>query len=260
MGIVLMHIDADLVCGEETLPLRDLHRKEMNCQIVLDSWHGRSWADSYLLRLDGRVAGYGLVGGVRGEHKEIVTEFFVLPVHRASALPLFLRFVEVSQAKSVEVQTNDILLTLMLFDCAERIESNVILFHDAFTSSLSVPGVTFRRVLEEDQEQLTQQELDADAEWMLEVDGIAAASGGVLFHYNVPYGDLYMGVAATLRRRGLGSLLIQELKRVCYELGRVPAARCNASNAASRATLQKAGMLPCARVLTGVLSESRRST
>ena len=36
-------------------------------------------------------------------------------------------------------------------------------------------------------------------------------------------------------------------------MGKAPAARCNVTNAASRATLQKAGMLPCARVLTGVL-------
>ena len=83
-----MQIDVSLVPSEETLALRDLHRKEMNCQIVLDSWHGRGWTDSYLLRLDGRVVGYGLVGGIRAERKEIVTEFYVLPVHRAKALPL----------------------------------------------------------------------------------------------------------------------------------------------------------------------------
>ena len=111
----------------------------MNCQIILDSWHGRGWADSYLLKLDGRVVGYGLVGGVRAERKEIVTEFYVLPIHRGSALPLFRRFVEVSGARSVEVQTNDILLTLLLYDCAEKIESDVILFHDAFTTKLFRP-------------------------------------------------------------------------------------------------------------------------
>jgi GNAT superfamily N-acetyltransferase len=76
----------------------------------------------------------------------------------------------------------------------------------------------------------------------------------LLFHYNVPYGDIFMGVAEPLRRRGYGSYLIQELKRTAYEMGKVPAARCNATNVASRASLQKAGMLPCARVLTGVIA------
>lgn len=47
--------------------------------------------------------------------------------------------------------------------------------------------------------------------------------------------------------------MIQELKRVCYEMGKVPAARCGAENVVSRATLQKAGMLPCANIITGVI-------
>jgi GNAT superfamily N-acetyltransferase len=254
-----MHIDVSPVPPEETLALRDLFRKEMNCQIVLDSWHGRGWTDSYLLRVDGRVVGYGLVGGVRAERKEIITEFYVLPVYRVSALPLFRLFAEVSQAKSVEAQTNDALLTLMLFDCADKIESNVILFHDALTTSLSMSGVAFRKAVEADREQVVSQKLDADSEWVLEANGVVVATGGLLFHYNVPYGDIFMGVAEHHRRRGYGAYLVQALKRACYEMGRIPAARCNASNVASRATLQRAGMLPCARVLTGMISASSRA-
>jgi GNAT superfamily N-acetyltransferase len=75
-------------------------------------------------------------------------------------------------------------------------------------------------------------------------------------HYNPPYGDLYMEVDERFRRRGYGSYLIQELKRVSYEAGLVPAARCNVANGASRATLQKAGLLPCARLLSGVLASA----
>jgi GNAT superfamily N-acetyltransferase len=63
-----------------------------------------------------------------------------------------------------------------------------------------------------------------------------------------------MEVDEPFRRRGYGSFLVQELKRACYEMGRVPTARCNASNVASRSTLQKAGLLPCARMLSGHLS------
>ena len=69
-----------------------------------------------------------------------------------------------------------------------------------------------------------------------------------------------MRVDAAHRRRGYGSYLIQELKRVCYETGHIPAARCDVSNTGSRSALQKAGLLPCARVLLGVLAgfEKRR--
>ena len=88
---------------------------------------------------------------------------------------------------------------------------------------------------------------------MIEANDTPVATGGILFHYNVPYGDIFMGVAQPFRGHGYGSYLVQELKRTCYEMGRIPAARCDASNGASRATLQKAGMLPCARVLTGVI-------
>jgi GNAT superfamily N-acetyltransferase len=86
---------------------------------------------------------------------------------------------------------------------------------------------------------------------VVELDGQVAGSGGILFHYNRPYGDIYMDVAEPFRRRGAGSFLVQELKRVCYEGGHVPAARCNPANIASRRTLQKAGFVPCGHILTG---------
>jgi GNAT superfamily N-acetyltransferase len=53
------------------------------------------------------------------------------------------------------------------------------------------------------------------------------------------------------RRRGIGSLLIQEAKKACYLAGRIPASRCDFTNAASRATLTKAGMRICGQVLKG---------
>jgi GNAT superfamily N-acetyltransferase len=109
----------------------------------------------------------------------------------------------------------------------------------------------FRPARAVDKPELVAANLDPEARFVVEADGVIAAAGGVLFHYNPPYGDLYMAVAEPMRRRGFGSFLVQELKRVCYESGHVPAARCNVSNTASRATLQKAGMLPCARLLVG---------
>jgi GNAT superfamily N-acetyltransferase len=248
-----MLIDASLVSREETAALRDLYRKEMNCQIVLDSWHGRGWVDSYLLRRNGRVVGYGLVGGVRADPKDTVTEFYVMPAHRAAALPLFRQLVAVSRARRIEVQTNDLLLTLMLYDCAEGIKSDTILFHDALTTNLSVTGAVFRGVNETEKEGIFPHNSEPVGEWVIDARGEVAATGGILFHDNIPYGDIYMEVAEPFRRRGYGSYLVQELKRTCYQMGRIPAARCNASNAASRAALQNAGLLPCARVLTGIL-------
>jgi GNAT superfamily N-acetyltransferase len=248
-----MIVDALRVPADEVRHLRELHRKEMNCQIVLDSWLDRGWVDAYLLQAGGRTAGYGLVGGIRSDPKEIIVEFYVAPPHRGAALPLFRRLASVSEAQAIEVQTNDRLLTLMLFDCAQRIECHSVLFEDGLTTTLAVPGATFRKCVEADREHLGREGLDADPGWVLEVEGSVVATGGILCHYNPPYGDIYMAVAEPHRRRGYGSFLVQELKRTCYEIGRIPAARCSPSNPASRSTLQRAGMIPCARVLTGVI-------
>jgi GNAT superfamily N-acetyltransferase len=78
-------------------------------------------------------------------------------------------------------------------------------------------------------------------DYVLELNHEIVATGGFLLHYNMPFADLYMEVKEEYRRKGLGSFLIQELKRQCYLAGRVPAARTGTDNIASRATLIKAG-------------------
>ena len=85
-------------------------------------------------------------------------------------------------------------------------------------------------------------------EYVLERKGEVAATGG---HYNKPFADLYMEVKKNSRRIGLGSYLLQELKKECYLSGRIPAARCNIENMASKATLIKAGLRICGFMLTG---------
>jgi GNAT superfamily N-acetyltransferase len=247
-------IDIVHVPLEEVLPLRELYRREMNCQIVHDSLPARGFGDLFLIRAAGKVAGYGFVMGYRGEPKDLVREFYVLPTLRGSALPMFRRLIEVSGARRIEAQSNDVLLTLMLYDCAAEITSDRVVFQDALTTNLTVPGATFREVAEADTGRIFEHKVEPAGEWLIEHGGAIVATGGIATHYNPPYGDIYMEVGEPFRRRGYGSYLVQELKRVSYEMGRIPAARCAASNAASRATLQKAGLLPCARMLSGVLS------
>jgi GNAT superfamily N-acetyltransferase len=129
-----------------------------------------------------------------------------------------------------------------------------VVFSDQQTSCLDLPGTVYRPVVEADAGRIFEHRVEGVGEWLLEHEGTIVATGGIATHYNPPYGDLYMEVDERFRKRGFGSYLIQELKRTCYETGRVPAARCNVANAASRATLQKAGLLPCARILSGILS------
>jgi GNAT superfamily N-acetyltransferase len=238
------------------LGMRDEYRREMNCQIVHDSWHARGFTTSYLLHARGRVVGYGSVGGAPREARDILKEFFVLPPHRGDALPLFRQLVAAGGARWVEAQTNDALLLLMLHDCAVELSSETILFADGLTTTLGVPvpGATVRRVTGADHERVFPHTLEPVGEWGIDVGGELVATGGLASHYNPPYRDIYMEVAAAYQRRGVGSYLVQELKRLCHEMGSIPSARCNHANVASRRTLQRAGMFPCARIVRGRLA------
>jgi GNAT superfamily N-acetyltransferase len=64
-----------------------------------------------------------------------------------------------------------------------------------------------------------------------------------------------MKIAEPFQRRGLGAYLVQQLKAACRANGRIPAARCNVQNLASRKTLQRAGFVPCGNILAGDLPE-----
>src|SRR5262249_587758 len=152
---------------------------------------------------------------------------------------LFIALLTSSGATVIETQSNDPLLTVMLHAFAPTASSESILFHDRLTTAHALPGALFRRAGQEDASQIAQHELASEANWLVEVGGGVGGGGDILFHYNRPYGDVYMKVAEPFRKRGVGTYLVQELKRVCYEGGSVPAARCNPKNIASRKTLQK---------------------
>jgi GNAT superfamily N-acetyltransferase len=125
----------------------------------------------------------------------------------------------------------------------------VVLFKAGAESHLTFDDVIFRRKLDTDR--LFDHQSEPEGDFVLEKKGEIVASGGFLLHYNKPFADLYMEVQADHRKKGYGSFLIQEVKKVCYLAGRVPAARCNISNPASKATLLKGGMEIAGYVLTG---------
>jgi GNAT superfamily N-acetyltransferase len=229
--------------------MHDLHRAEASCQIVRDSILKRGLADAYAIRVDGRLGGHGGVWNKYDPGR--VMEFYTVPSIRAEALPMFRALVAAAGATHVEAQTNMPLMLLMLYDCAADISVENFLFHDAITTNLACPDAVFRRATPQDKGSIPEQRNEPVGDWLLEVKGDIVGTGGFLCHYNPPYGDIYMEIAATYRGKGYGSYLVQELKRACYEAGKRPAARCDPGNVASRRTLQRAGLLPCARILTG---------
>lgn len=251
-------IDVTRVPLDAIVSLRDEYRRAMNCQIVHDSYHARGFTHSYLIRMHGQVVGYGSVAGDPQGAKEIIKEFYVLPVCKGSALPLFRALIAATQARWIEAQTNDTLLSLMLFDCAVDVVSDRILFADGCVTNHAAPGVVLRSVTPRDRTGMFPHTTEPVGDWGLEQGGEVVATGGLMFHYNPPYGDIHMEVAAPYRQRGYGSYLVQELKRLCHEMGCIPAARCNKDNVPSRLTLQRAGMLPCAHIVRGRIAARRR--
>jgi GNAT superfamily N-acetyltransferase len=211
------------------------YHQESNCQIVHYSFVERGLAAPYLIEMEGRIAGYGALA--THYDKGRLVEFYVMPEVRGDALPIFRELLATCGATHLEAQTNMPLMLLMLYDCGANIAPEKIIFSDALTTHLECPPeMEFRK---------------GEDGWLLEAGGVEVGNGGVLYHYNPPYGDIYMEIAQRCRRHGFGSYLVQELKRVCYEAGKKPAARCNLDNYASLRTLERAGMLPCGRILAG---------
>jgi GNAT superfamily N-acetyltransferase len=248
-----MAITAQLCELESILALRDMYRLEMSCQIIHDSIHSRAgWTQEYALKIDGAMVGYGSVA-VAGPWTQspALYEFFVEQPHRSKLFELFGALHAACGATRIETQSNDALTTAMFHTYAKNMMSESILFEDAATTSFAPDGATFRAARAEDGLDISVQQLPWHG--VVEVDGSIAATGGILFHYNRPYGDIYMDVREEFRRRGLGTFIVQELKRVCYEGGFKPGARCNPKNVASQRTLQRAGFVPCGHMLVGDL-------
>lgn len=241
---------------EDIVPLRDRFRAEAAGQVVHDSLlRRRGWTIPHLLLCDGAPVGYGAVA-VAGPWtgKCTVFEFYVVPEHRPRAFDLFERFAKASHADSFEVQTSSELLTIMLHTYGGELESEKIVFRDQVTTGLPSQGAVLRRVTSATDSRAHFELRDGSSEWSLELDGAVVATGGLAFHYNPPYGDVYMNVTEPFRRRGLGAYFVQELKRLAYELGAIPGARCDPANVASRKTLLKAGFAPSGHILIGPLN------
>jgi GNAT superfamily N-acetyltransferase len=237
---------------KEILPLRKLFLDENHFQIRYNVCHERNWSDSYLFTIDAMPIGYGSIKGKEDlENRDTVFEFFIVPQYRSLASQFFIELIKTSGVAYVESQSNELLSTRMLYEFGRDIRSDVILFKDSVVTELDIPNTIFRLRAQEDV--IFHHTLEPVGEYVLEQNGRIVATGGFLKHYNFPFADLYMEVDEDYRKTGLGSFLLQEIKKECYKNGRVPAARCNIQNKASQATLLKAGLVVAGFMLEGVI-------
>jgi GNAT superfamily N-acetyltransferase len=233
-------------------PLRSLFLQETNFQIRYNACHERGWTDSYLLTIDDVAIGYGSIKDQDRSVRDTIFEFFVIPPFRKLSTRLFHELLATAGAVCIECQSNDALLSSMLYEFSRNICSDVMLFEDHVSTQHVIPGAVFRPARDDDK--VFDHKVEPVGDYVIEQAGEVVATGSFMLHYNRPFADLYMEVREDCRRRGLGSFLLQELKKECYVAGRVPAALCDIRNTASRATLISAGLRTCGFMLTGTIS------
>lgn len=250
--LVRLHMETKIVKTglAEIKELRVLFLQENNFQFIYNKCHDYGWADTYLFMIKGEKAGYGAVWGQsRREDRDAIFEFYLVPSYRKFAEIIFSKFQEASGAIYIECQSNDWLLSSMLYEFCENINAEAILFEDGFQSNLTIPATVFRQKTAEDKTS------DDMGDYLLLQNGEIVADGGLMLNYNIPFADVYMKVNENFRQQGFGSLIVQELKKEAYLMGRVPAARCNIRNHISKSTLQKAGFKVCGFIVLGVIKK-----
>jgi len=231
---------------EEIRRFRILFLNESNFQFIHNKCHLYGWADTYLFAADDIKIGYGAVWGKdKREDRDAIFEFYVIKPYRKFSNAIFSEFLSACNAPFIECQTNDRLLSSMVFEHAQNINAEAILFKDHVQTGFAIPGVIFQKKASEEMVS------DNDRQYILEQNGEVVATGGLMLNYNMPYADIYMDVKENFRQHGYGSLIIQELKKEAYLMGRVPAARCNVKNHISKATILKTGFKICGYLLNG---------
>ena len=226
--------------------LRLLFLQENEFQFVHNKCHIYGWADQYLFMMEGKEIGYGAVWGKdQREDRDTIFEFYLPEIFRKYSNEVFSAFLVTSGVQWIECQTNDPLLSSMLFEYATNIHAEAILFKDEHQTDFTIEGAEFQKSPEKNLNP------SDSGQYIVRSGGEIVATGGFMLNYNLPYADIYMDVKENYRRMHFGSFIIQELKKEIYRMGRVPAARCNINNLASKATLIKAGFSPCGFLVYG---------
>ena len=247
-----MTLDVAKTNLEEILYLRNLFLQENNFQIRYNARHERGWSDSYLITLNNSKIGYGSIAGNENiEDRDSIFEFYMIPSYRDLAQSAFSELIHTSKASLITCQSNDVLLSSLLFQFGQNINADTVLLEEHFESSLYIDNTIFRK--RDDKDIVFEHKAEPIGNYVVEFNGEIVATGGFLTHYNMPFADLYMEVREDHRRKGFGSFLIQEIKKQCYLSGRVPAARTGLDNIASKATLIKAGFRVAGFMLLGTV-------
>src|SRR5215469_378205 len=136
---------------EDIQSLRALFLQESNFQVRYNACHERGWTDSYVLTADDVAIGYGSIKGQERDDRDTVFEFYLVPPLRKESRTAFAELLAASGVKYIECQSNDPLLSSMLFEFARDINADTVLFSDQIATELNVAGAQVRRRTKDDQ-------------------------------------------------------------------------------------------------------------
>src|SRR2546426_150205 len=102
---------------EEIRALRIFFLQENNFQFIYNKCHDYGWADTYLFSTNGTKIGYGSIWGKdKRENRDAVFEFYLIEPFKKLANIIFPQFIAVSNPSFIECQSNDPLLSSMLYE------------------------------------------------------------------------------------------------------------------------------------------------
>ncbi|HEX3728502.1 MAG TPA: GNAT family N-acetyltransferase [Opitutaceae bacterium] len=238
--------------AEELAPWRERREAETPGPFVQDRTHQREgWSQGYLLREDGVAVGYGslLVGHI-WKGQRLIFQFYLDPRYRNRADEIFQALAAASQATGVRGKTDDVQLAPFLARAGGDLWIEKLLFRDQTITGFPAPNCRFRPLRKDEAGRVFEHKREPIGDWALERDGRVVATGSCPSQPGQRFGELSYEVAEPFRRQGLGTYLVQELKRTTRESGAIPCARCDPDNEASRRTLLRAGFVVCGDLRT----------
>ena len=112
---------------KEIRDFRILFLRENNFQFIYNKCHDYGWADTYLFIKDDVKVGYGSVWGrSKREDRDAIFEFYIIDPYRIFTNAIFSLFCTACNAPFIECQSNDFLLSAMLFENAQNISTENI--------------------------------------------------------------------------------------------------------------------------------------
>ena len=131
---------------EEIKSFRMLFLQENNFQFIYDKCHYYGWDDNYLFLLNSEPIGYGSVWGKdKREDRDAIFEFYLVTPYRKWAETFFKKFNQASGAIFIECQSNDLLLTSLLYEHTQNINAEAILFNDQSETHFQMPDLNFEK-------------------------------------------------------------------------------------------------------------------